>query len=112
MLPQASFASSSRTLPSFGLQNHRPGPKPQTLNRRIAFNMESIKISNQKTLLETEETTVVTVENPVQATIENPVQSMFLRHQQKSKDQGRQRLSYPREYKLAAIELVKAGKTR
>ena len=112
MLPQASFASSSRSVPNLIQQNHRPGPKPQTLNRRIAFNMESIKISNQQGLSETDSEETTVIENPVQATIENPVQSMFLRHQQRSKDQGRQRLSYPREYKLAAIELVKGGKTR
>ena len=46
------------------------------------------------------------------ALIEDPVRTMFIRYQQKSKAQGRQRLSYPREHKLAAIEQVKAGKTR
>lgn len=37
---------------------------------------------------------------------------MFIRYQERSSAQGKQRLSYPREYKLTAVELVKSGKTR
>lgn len=44
--------------------------------------------------------------------IDNPVKTMFIRYQQRLKEQGKLRLSYPREYKLAAIEEVKSGKTR
>ena len=99
MLSQASFASSSRSIPH---QVHRKGPNPQILNRRIAFSMESIKISQHQATVELNKT----------PSIDNPVQTMFNRYQQRLKDQGRQRLSYPREYKLAAIEQVKSGRTR
>lgn len=102
MLPQASFASSSRSVPTMStLQHYRPGPNPLTHQRRMGFSMESIKIP--------------TAPNPAteeQTTLDNPVRTMFIRYQARLIEQGKQRLSYPREYKLAAIELVKAGKSR
>ena len=49
MLPQASFASSSRSIQSFTpSQHHRPGPNPVALKRRYALNIDSIKISPQR----------------------------------------------------------------
>ena len=42
--------------------------------------------------------------------IEDPVQSIFTLYQQRFV--GSKRITYPREYKLAAIKQVKAGNTR
>ena len=42
--------------------------------------------------------------------IEDPVVQMFALYQQRFI--GKKRISYPREYKLAAIDQVKCGKTR
>ena len=102
MLSPPAFASSSRSIPISGQHFHRPGPNPLTLNRRIGFSMQSIKISKTSTAQQT----------TTSASVHNPVQTMFIQYRQKLKDQGRQRLSYPREYKLAAIEQVKSGKSR
>ena len=44
--------------------------------------------------------------------IEDLVQSMFAQYQQRFIQNGSKCISYPREYKLAAIERVKAGNTR
>ena len=44
--------------------------------------------------------------------IEDLVQSMFGRYQQQFIQIGSKRISYPREYKLAAIKRVKAGNTQ
>ena len=44
--------------------------------------------------------------------IEDPVQSMFTRYQRRFIQNGSKRITYPREYKLAAIKQVKAGNTR
>ena len=77
MLPQASFASSSRTIQYLG-QHTRPGPNPLNNHRRIAFNIESIKISQQPK--------AVNLEQP---TLNNPVQIMFVRFQERFKEQGK-----------------------
>ena len=53
-----------------------------------------------------------TVDSTSNATIEDPVHSMFARFQQRSTHIGVKRISYSREYKLAAIQCVKSGKTR
>ena len=44
--------------------------------------------------------------------LDDPVRTMFARYQQRFFEQGRKRLSYPKEYKLAAIQRVKSGNTR
>lgn len=49
---------------------------------------------------------------PTNTMIEDPVQNMFLRYQEVFTRKGTKRISYPREYKLAAIDRVKSGKTR
>lgn len=48
----------------------------------------------------------------INSTLDDPVRTIFAKYQQCSLQQNRKRLSYPREYKLAAIERVKAGRTR
>ena len=98
MLPLTSFASSSRSIQTPN-QYLRPGPNPLTHKRHVAFNINSIKISPPKAPADSEK-------------IDDPVRTMFARYQQRLREQGKKRLSYPREYKLAAIEQVKLGKTR
>ena len=52
------------------------------------------------------------MEDLAKTTMDNTVQLMFARHQQHFLQTGNKRISYPREYKIAAIDQVKAGKTR
>ena len=80
-----------------------------TLKCRYAFNIDSIKISPQITPVA--ETPAAETPSP-QITIDDPIRTMFIRYQQKLESLGKKRLSYPREYKLAAIEEVKSGKSR
>ena len=55
---------------------------------------------------------MVNMDEPLPEMIDNPIQSMFIRHQQRFIQSGGKRISYPREYKIAAIDRVKAGNTR
>ena len=52
------------------------------------------------------------MDEPLPEMMDNPIQSMFIRHQQRFMQGGGKRISYPREYKIAAIDRVKAGNTR
>ena len=50
--------------------------------------------------------------NPSESLIEDPLPTMFSQYQQWFINKGCKRISYPREYKLAAIQRVRSGKSR
>ena len=46
------------------------------------------------------------------STIEDPLPNMFTQYQKRSIEKGRKWISYSKEYKLAAIDRFKSGRSR
>ena len=50
--------------------------------------------------------------NASESLVADPLPTMFTQYQQRYINKGCKRISYPREYKLAAIQRVRSGKSR